>query len=165
MELFLGIKVLLRQDREQQTQEKKLRQTRQAAKVCQGYLDRLNKHKAGSKPKQPVPSREHCELLPESLSTPEWQLRLRLLSFDEYTTSQQLSSSRNSAAALLQELEAEAETLQAGLERDRSRLHELRRYVLQLCDSMDPLTCRPYVGQRPTVLVIPPPPLDPAPLQ
>ena len=165
LELFLGIKVLLLQDRAQQTKEKQLQQTRKAMETCDDYLYRLNKHKAGTTPRQPVPARDHAELLPESLSTPEWQLRLRLPSFDEFTTPKQMDTNRKNISALRQELEAEEEALQAALEQCRAQSHELRRYVLQLCDTMDPLTCQPYAGQRPTVLVIPPPPLDAPPLQ
>lgn len=164
LELFLAIKVLLAQDRALQTQERHLLQIKQAIGVCQKYLRRLDRHKPGSVPAQSVPSADRTEILPASLSTPEWQLRLRLPSFDAYTASAELKHYRRIAAELQAELEAERDNLQQELELANSSTHELRRYVLQLCDSLDPSTCKPYAGQRPTILVLPPPPLDAAPL-
>ncbi|MBQ7568579.1 hypothetical protein IJT17_07225 [bacterium] len=162
-ELYLGIKVLLAMDRSVRAAEHRLLQTNQAIAVCSQYLKRIDRYRRGKKMRRPNVA--EAEQLPQPLRTSEWQTRLQLPEWDESCSANEISDCRNKAAELQSMLEAEREGLKDEIKTLSAPSHELQKYVLQLCDSLDPLTCKPYLKPPGSLNIIPPPPTDTRPLQ
>lgn len=164
VELFLGIKVLLARDRHIEEINAQWHQTKHAIGACQKYLRRLDDHIPGQIPQHKVERSGDYEALSGELAVPEWQQRLRLPYFDENTSDAEQSQYRVQVQGYQNALEAQRDELYERYTEAIEASRELRKYVLNLCDSLDPLTCKPYAGKRPLVLVIPPPSLEARPL-
>lgn len=160
LELYIGIRVLLNQDRVCTQAERELRQVKQAIGACERYLRRLDNQTPGEEPAEKVPVDGRYEVLPTPINLPHWQSRLKLPAFNEFTSAAQLAQYKEQITARQAQLEGERDLLQEKVKTLSQPSHELRRFVLDLCDSLNPQTCLPYEGKRPLVLEIPPPPRE-----
>lgn len=152
LELFVAIKILLAQNQIIRNKCTEIKQCKRSIQTCESYMERLEDHRPGKKPKVIVAQENGYELLPDDITLPQWSQIVRLPYFDETTSQSDLNQYRTEAQSIEHNLQELKHTLIENLEQIGHPSHNIRRYILTMCDRLDPQTCLPYRDKKPTII-------------
>ena len=152
----IAIHTLLRHDSQLNVADKRWYQCKVAIGCCEKYLERLEKQLHESRIDSDAAFwGVTYEPLPEALNDDYWLELVQLPSFDCYTSRQRLQDYAQNVREQMERLKTLKEQLLQDYRDLDATGKDMRCYTLEQCDNLNPETCCPYIGEKPSVTIIP----------